>query len=117
MADNKKNFNYYESVFLKISLGLLGSSIVLFFLMFVFIDFVTDSTDLFIRLIVFLLLSSLASFLIAIFRIMKYAFKVSRRNDGSTITKSIISFFVSPTALVIYYIMAIILSLSSCSVQ
>ena len=117
MADSKKSFNYYESIFLKISLGLLGASVVLFLSMFVFIDFVTDNANQLVKIIVFLLLSSLASFLIAIFRILKYTFVISKKNDESTITKSVISFFVSPTALIIYYIMVIIVSLSSCSIQ
>lgn len=116
MPNDRKNFNYYESIFLKISLGLLGSSIVLFFLMFVFIDFVTDYPNQLVKILITLLLTSLASFFIAIFRIFKFAIIVSRKNNGSTIIKSVISLFVSPTALIIYYIMIFVLAFSSCSI-
>lgn len=117
MSDNKNNFNYFEKVFLKISFGLLGLGLSLFILMFVFLDYVSDSASAFANIIIVLLLSSLASFFIAIFRILKYTFVVSKRNDGSTITSSIISFFISPMAIIVYYIMFFVLAFSSCSIQ
>ena len=117
MDNNKKSFNYFEKIFLKISVGLLGLGLSLFILMFIFIDYLSDSASEVANIVVVLLLSSVASFFIAVFRILKFAFVVSKRNDGSTITKSVISFFVSPVAIIVYYIIVIILAFSSCSIQ
>lgn len=117
MEDNKNRFNYFERIFLKISLGLLGTSAALFILMFIFIDRVSDNASEISGVIIILLISSILSFFIAIIRIIKFMFVVSKRNDGSTITKSIITFFTSPIAIIIYYIIIFILAFSSCSIQ
>ncbi len=117
MDTNKKSFNYFEKIFLKIAIGLLSSGLFLFILMFVFIDYISDSASALANVVVVLLLSSVASFFIAIFRILKFAFVVSRRDDGSTINRSIISFFLSPVAIIVYYIMIFVLAFSSCSIQ
>ena len=117
MKDNKKSFNYFEKIFLKISIGLLGLGLSLFILMFIFIDSLSDSASEVANIVVVLLLSSVASFFIAIIRILKFAFVVSKRNDGSTITKSVISFFVSPAAIIVYFTIIFILAFSSCSIQ
>lgn len=117
MNTDKNVFNHYEKIFLRISLGLLGGGILLFGLMFLMVDYIKELSGLFSGIVLFLLLSSIASFFTSIFRILKYIFIVSKRNDESTITKSIISFFTSPIAIILYYIIIIIIAFSSCSIQ
>ncbi len=117
MEENKNRFNYFEKIFLRISLGLLGSGIIFFFLMLVFIGSIPDDPNQIIKFILSMLFLSIASFFIAIIRILKYILVVNKRNDGSTITGSIISFFTSPVAIIVYYISFIIMAFASCSIQ
>lgn len=115
MEDSKRSFNDYEKIFLWISSGLFGLSILLFFLMFIFIDSLRDVASQVANIIVILLLSSLVSFFTAIFRILRYAFVISHKDSEANITKSVISLVLSPTALIIYYIIIIVIAFSSCS--
>ena len=117
MEDNNNRFNYFEKIFLRISLSLMGTGFVLFILMFVFVDDIREYADEFSSVVAVLLIASFISFFNAIFRILKYIISVSKRNDGSTIKGSIISFFTSPVAIIIYYIMMIVIAFSSCTIQ
>ena len=116
MNDNERNFNYFEKLFLKISLGLVGLGVVLFITMFAIVDILSDIASDFANVVAVLLLASIASFFIAIIRIFKYILIVSKRDEEATITKSIISFFVSPIAIIIYYLMIFILAVTGCTI-
>ena len=116
MKENINRFNYFEKILLRISLSLLGVGLFLFLMMFIFIDSISDSLSDFANIVVVLLLSSFLTFFISIFRILKYVLVVAKRKDESTIKRSIISFFTSPLAIFIYYIMLIVISFSSCTV-
>lgn len=117
MSEKEKSFNYFEKFFLRVSLSLLGGGFILLGLMLLLADQLKDVSEILSGLLFILLISSYGIFILSIVRIFKYIFVVSKRDDGSTIRKSVISLFISPIAIIIYNIAVFMVALSSCTIS
>lgn len=117
MEKNIKDFNYYEKLFLRITLILIGIGFTLIGLLLLLADYIDTIASGITGLVVILLFSSYGVFFLSIIRIVKYVFSVKKRNAGSTIKQSIITLLISPIAILVYYAIIFILSISSCTIQ
>ncbi|MFK5883884.1 MAG: hypothetical protein QM489_06010 [Candidatus Izemoplasma sp.] len=112
-----ENFNYFEKLFFRITLGLLGASVAAVVLSFVILEQLGDIPKAFINITISMLLASGVNFLISLFRLFKFAFKISGKEGNIGITRTVTSLVLNPVTFIILYILLIILALSSCSVQ
>ncbi len=118
--DNEKiveRFNYYEKVYLRFTLGVLGATVFLSIVPFVFIDQISSISKLIANIAVSLMLVVTLNFFYAFIRIVKYARKISNFENNIGIMRSVSSLFLSPVSFTILYILVIIMAFSSCTVQ
>lgn len=117
MEDNKqKNWMYYEKLFAKITLWLLGLSFVFLALTIVFQDQVEKFIDVIMIPILIFYAGSIVIFFLSIIRIIKYS--ASRTKQvGDTVTKSVLNLLLSPITFLIANILLFMVAISSCSIQ
>ncbi len=112
-----EKFNYFEKLYFRITLGLIGLALLLFiFTMFVATKF--DSIPkLLIDFTVVLLFVPAVNFFISIVRVFKYILSISRLDNNIGIVRSAFALLINPISFGILYILIIIMALSSCTVQ
>lgn len=114
--EKENKFMFFEKLFFRINMSLVGLSIVLVLVMFAFLDRVDYISDIIFNFITIFLLGSLANFFISVGRIIKYLIKYREYEDIS-IKRSVINLVTSPIAVALYWFILIIMALSmaSCS--
>ena len=119
MDDIKKveKFNYFEKLYLRVTLGILGLSISLFILTMYIVTEFSEIPKSLINFTILILYLSAAGFIMAIVRIIKYIVKISKLDNNIGIARTIVGFFLSPVSFAILFILVIMMSLSSCTVQ
>ena len=119
MNDIKKveRFNYFEKLFFKVTLGILGLSIFLFFFMLATVEYFSSFGRALFDFTGIVLFATMANFVLSLVRLFKYAFSIGKLENNIGITRTIISLFLSPVAFIILYILVIIMAFASCTVQ
>lgn len=111
-----ERFNYFERLFFKITLGILGSAIFLFIFTLATVSQFSVFSKILINITVVLLFMSIINLILTIGRIFKFAFKISKLENNIGILRSASSLLFSPLAFVILYILIIVMALASCTV-
>lgn len=112
-----ERFNYFEKIYLRFTLAVLGTAVLLSIIPFVFIDQISSISKLIANIAVSLMLVTVLNFFYAFFRIVKYARKISKLENNIGIMRTVSSLFLSPISFVILYILVIIMAFSSCTIQ
>ena len=112
-----QRFNYFEKFFYKITLGLLGASIAIVVLSFVILEQLGDIPKAFINFTVSVLLASGVNFLVSLFRVFRFAFKITDKEGNIGITRTAVSLVLNPVTFIILFLLLIILAFTGCTVQ
>lgn len=111
-----ERFNYFEKLFFKITLGILGSAIFLFIFTMATVSQFPVFSKVLINVTVVILFLSAINLILAIGRILKFAIKISKFENNIGILRTASSLLLSPLAFVILYILIIVMALASCTV-
>lgn len=111
-----EKFNYFEKLYWKFTLGILGASIALVFISFAIITAVSDMPDLIVKTIITFLIAAGVNFMLSVIRVFKFSFKISGEKDNIGITRSAMGIVLNPVSFIILYILLLIIALSSCTV-
>lgn len=119
MNDDKlvERFNYFEKLFFKITVGLFGATVATVILSFVILEQLGEIPKAFFNFVLSMLFASGLNFFVSIFRVFKFAFKISDKKNNIGISRTAIALVLNPVTFIITYILLIILALSSCTVQ
>lgn len=118
MKDNVvKTFNDYEKILLRSMLGLLFLALSMFGVLYLFAESIGSKLSSFAGIVLVFMLASVIGFVTSIVRIVRFIVVIRKRDTEATIWRSVISFFLAPSAFLVYEILIIIISLSSCTVS
>lgn len=117
MKDEFTKFNYFEKLFFRIQLGLIGLGFITLGILFASIEILQSVADLIIFLILTMMSLVALNFIISVARIIKYLRRYTDNDNVIGIKRSVTIMLTSPIAFVLYYLILIILALSmaSCS--
>ncbi len=118
MTDEEKveKFNYFEKLHFKVTLGILGVSIIIIAIIGGIISQAAAIPKLLIDFTTAILYLAIASFLLAIVRVIKYLFKIRKLPNNIGIIRSISALIINPTSIIILFILVILMSLSGCTI-
>ena len=111
-----KGWIYFDKLFMRITLAVLGLSFFVFLLMVLLIDYIGKVTDIVLAPVLMMLFTSAVVFFIHVIRFFKYLIKKASLEEGATITRSLLGIVISPVAFGIYYVIIIIIAFASCTI-
>ena len=119
MNDYKKTvkFNYFEKLYLKLSLGFFGLSISLFIITLFIINQFSSIPKLLINFSASIFMLVTVNFILQIIRLFRFLFKIRKLEDNIGIKRTVISLILSPITAGIIMILLLMMSLASCSIQ
>lgn len=117
LEPNVEKFMYFEKLFFKIQLFILGSGLFLWIFFVAIIEKLRSVNELFYFIAYFGIILPGLLFIVSIFRIFKYIIKISKMEGKHNIWRSALAFVFSPLNIGIFYILFIVLTFASCSVN
>lgn len=115
MEERSQKFMKWERLYFKIYLGIVGFGIVLLLVMFAFQDYIEALSQVIAEFVVVLLIAIVVYFFLSLIRILKYVISIRKSSDETTIWRSVTTFFTSPIATVLYYVIIFVMLLSTAS--
>ena len=115
MKDTVERFNYFEKIFFRINMINLGGSAFIAIIMYYLLENVDETGQLFGGFTAVMMVFSFILFVISFIRILKYIFKYRKLDNVLFIWRSIVGFFTSPVAFLIYFILMFVMALSMAS--
>ena len=112
-----EKFNFYEKLYFRVTLAILGIAVSLFIVALFSFQLFTLIPKALINLTVTVLVISGLNFFLAVIRIIKYLINIAKLENNIGILRSAITLIISPISFIILYILLIIMAFSSCSVQ
>lgn len=112
---NVERFMFYEVLFYRIQLSIMGLGIALFALLSAIINSVGDVSNFIVGVIYGGIILPAILFVISVIRIIYYYVKVSKAEGESSIWRSALAFVFSPLNIALYYLILLILIFASCA--
>lgn len=116
MEEKKRDFLFYDKLFMKITLWSLGVGFVLIGFAVILVNSIREVTDIVLAPVLAMLFVTGALFFIHLIRFFKYLIKGSKLGEAATITRSLLGLLITPVAFAVYYILIIIIAFASCTV-
>jgi len=110
-------FIYMEKLLFKLTIFLFGMSILLFILTFVIYSYLEGLVETLYYTVFILFISTGINFCVSLFRILKYSVNIKVLQNENGIWRSLIGLFLNPVTFVILYILLIMISFASCSIN